>query len=102
MATSISALLIPCLKSFNQLQERVEQPEYNHEEEVPPASWGDKLGRLRVWAANIGAHQTGQSSLDFRLRDASHISKQIAKLLQDLEQSLSDVFEELSEDGILK
>ena len=99
MATLISALLIPCLKSFNQLQERVEQPDYGYEREVSSASWGDELGRLRVWAANIGAHQTGQSSLDFRLRDASHISNQITKLLQDLNRSLDDVLDELLEDG---
>ncbi|KAL9069743.1 MAG: hypothetical protein Q9161_005328 [Pseudevernia consocians] len=98
MATSISAVLIPCLKSFNQLQERVEQSDYSHEREVSSVSWGDELGRLRVWAANIGAHQTGQSSLDFRLRDASHISNQITKLLQDLSHSLDDIVDELSED----
>ena len=99
MATSISAILIPCLKSFNQLQEQVEQPSYSFEGEVPSVAWGDELGRLRIWAANIGAHQTGQSSLDFRLRDASHISKQIMKLLQDLGRSLNDTINELSEDG---
>lgn len=98
MATSISAILISCLKSFNQLQERVEQPDYSHESEVSSVFWGDELGRLRVWAANIGAHQTGQSSLDFRLRDASHISNQITKLLQDLNRSLDDILDELSED----
>ena len=98
MATSISAILIPCLRSFNKLQEQVEQPDYSHEEEVARASWGDELGRLRVWAANIGAHQTGQSSLDFRLRDASHISKQITDLFRDLGQSLHDIFKELSDD----
>ena len=97
MATSISSILIPCLKSFNQLQERVEQPNYSYEEEVSSVTWGDELGRLRIWAANIGAHQTGQSSLDFRLRDASHISKQVTNLLRDLDQSLNDIFEELSE-----
>ena len=99
MATSISAILVPCLKSFNQLQERVEQPNYSYEGEVPSALWRDELGRLRVWAANIGAHQTGQSSLEFRLRDASHISRQIMKLLRDLDQTLSDIINELSEDG---
>ena len=98
MATSISAILIPCLKSLNHLQEQVERPEYGREGEVSSALWGDELGRLRVWAANIGAHQTGQSSLDFRLRDASHISKQVMKLLGDLQQSLHDIFDELSED----
>lgn len=98
MTTSISAILLPCLKSFNQLQEQVERPDYGSEAEVSSALWADELGRLRVWAANIGAHQTGQSSLDFRLRDASHISKQITKLLRDLEQSLHDIFDELFED----
>lgn len=99
MATSISAILIPCLKSFNQLHERVERPDYSHEGEVPSVSWGDELGRLRIWAANIGAHQTGQSSLEFRLRDASHISTQIKNLLRELDQSLNDILDELSEDG---
>ena len=99
MATSISATLVSCLKSFNQLLDQVEQSDYTREAEVSPTSWGDELGRLRVWAANIGAHQTGQSSLDFRLRDASHISKQITKLLRDLEQSLLDILHELSGDG---
>ena len=98
MATSISAILVPCLKSFNELQEQVERLDYSREAEVSAASWGDELGRLRVWAANIGAHQTGQSSLDFRLRDASHISKQVTKLLMDLEQSLHDILDEISRD----
>ena len=98
MATSISAILVPCLKSFNQLQEQVERLDYSREAEVSAASWRDELGRLRVWAANIGAHQTGQSSLDFRLRDASHISKQVTKLLRDLEQSLHDILDEISGD----
>ena len=98
MAIFISTVLIPCLKSFNQLQEQVEQADYSHQGEVSSTSWGDELGRLRIWAANIGAHQKGQSSLDFRLRDASHISKQIIKLLQDLEQSLHDILDELSQD----
>ena len=97
METSISAILVPCLKSFNRLAEQVERPDYNREAEVSLTLWGDELGRLRVWAANIGARQTGQSSLDFRLRDASHISNQITKLLEDLEQSLYAIFDELSE-----
>ena len=99
MATSISAILVPCLKCFNLLQERVEQPDYSYEEDVSSVSWGDELGRLRVWAANIGAHQTGQSSLEFRLRDASHIRQQITKLLRDLVQVVNDIIDELSDDG---
>jgi hypothetical protein len=70
MATSISSLLIECLGLFNALVARRDL--VSHDAEVPVTLWADELGRLRVWAANIGAHQTGQSSLDYRLRDASH------------------------------
>lgn len=100
MAASISATLIPCLKSFNQIQRTVEQFDYKYEEDVLSISWTDELGRLRVWAANIGAHQTGQSSLDFRLLDASHISHQITRLLQDLDGILEDIKRELSGDHV--
>ena len=100
MAVSISTTLIPCLKSFNHVQNLVKQPDYKYEEDVCSASWTDELGRLRVWASNIGAHQTGQSSLEFRLRDASHISQQIVKLLKDLDGILSDVKDEISSDPV--
>lgn len=100
MAASISATLIPCLKSFNQIQRTVEQSDYKYEDNVSSVSWTDELGRLRVWAANIGAHQTGQSSLDFRLRDASHISQHITNLLKDLDGILKDIKRELSGDHV--
>ncbi|KAL1850626.1 hypothetical protein Plec18170_006911 [Paecilomyces lecythidis] len=53
--------------------------------------WEDELGRLRVWAANIGPHQTGESSLDYWLRDASHIKNETVKLLQRLQDLLNDL-----------
>lgn len=96
MAASISASLVPCLQLLNQIQGLVEQPGYRFEQDVSIDSWTDELGRLRVWAANIGAHQTGQSSLEFRLRDASHISQHITRLLKDLEGVLHEVEDELS------
>ncbi|KAL9026470.1 MAG: hypothetical protein Q9196_004869 [Gyalolechia fulgens] len=52
--------------------------------------WEDERGRLRMWAANIGAHQTGQSSLDFRLRDSSQIQQQIIRLLENIARLLQD------------
>ncbi|EEQ91496.2 uncharacterized protein BDCG_06616 [Blastomyces dermatitidis ER-3] len=51
----------------------------------------DEYGRLRVWTGNIGAHQSGRSSLEYRLRDASHIRAQVASLLDSLKWSLSEV-----------
>jgi len=95
MATSISSLLIECLSLFNAQVARDEL--IAHDAEVPQSLWLDELGRLRVWAANIGAHQIGQSSLDYRLRDASHIKDQIIRLLERLQRLLVDLKEALND-----
>ncbi len=56
--------------------------------------------RLNVLAANVGAHQTGQSSLDYRLRDASHIGQQAIKLIKDLRQTIEETEALLEEGGV--
>ncbi|CAG8109554.1 unnamed protein product [Penicillium nalgiovense] len=66
--------------------------------EVPLQAWRDELGRLRVWAGNI-AHGTGQSSLHYRLKDASHIKDQILSLLGRVKELLLDLTEVLEEDA---
>ncbi|KAJ6185317.1 hypothetical protein N7519_006618 [Penicillium mononematosum] len=69
-----------------------------HVLEVPLQAWRDELGRLRVWAGNV-AQGTGQSSLDYRLRDASHIKVQILSLLGRVKELLLDLTEVLEEDA---
>ncbi|KAL8877013.1 MAG: hypothetical protein Q9198_004891, partial [Flavoplaca austrocitrina] len=59
----------------------------------------DELGRLRIWAANVGAHQTNQSSLDYRLRDSSHIREQIVKLLDKLMKRLHEAGNAINGEG---
>ena len=90
MTTSIVSSIVGCLKSFNEFIETIKDPSPQKPAGLSIGGWEDELGRLRIWAANIGAHQTNQSSLDFRLRDASHIRDQILKLLQDLIARLED------------
>lgn len=48
----------------------------------------DEFGRFRVWAGNAGAHRTGRVSLDYRLREASHIHAELTKLLGELNRAL--------------
>ncbi|KAH8890590.1 hypothetical protein GQ53DRAFT_613633, partial [Thozetella sp. PMI_491] len=50
----------------------------------------DEQTRFKVWSGNIGAHKSGMSSLDYRLRDSSNIKKQVIKLLQELAALLRD------------
>ena len=82
--------MVPCLRSFNHLLALIKESSFASTE-VPSILWEDELGRLRVWVENIGAHQKGQASLDFRLRDASHISKLIIRLLNGLKTTIEDV-----------
>ncbi|KAL8952125.1 MAG: hypothetical protein Q9222_001937 [Ikaeria aurantiellina] len=87
-AVSISSAVVKCLKTFNSFIEEAQQAGTQRPEGFVVQAWRDELGRLRIWAANIGAHQTNQSSLDYRLRDSTHIRKQIMKLLDDLKVRL--------------
>jgi hypothetical protein len=92
-ANEISYAVINCLKVLsNVLSDQLLQSS-ECLQDVPLALWQDELGRFRVWAANIGAHQTGRSGLDHRLRDASDIKKQILQLLNRLQRLIQDLKE---------
>ncbi|KAJ5428970.1 hypothetical protein N7445_010424 [Penicillium cf. griseofulvum] len=91
-AISVSVVAIQCLEQLTCLftdQYLQEQPG------VYPALWQDELGRLRVWAANIGVHQSGKGSLDVQLRDALHIKDQTLRLLERLRRTAEDLQEAL-------
>ncbi|KAI9369916.1 hypothetical protein BJX61DRAFT_517607 [Aspergillus egyptiacus] len=88
---TISDVLSHC---FGNLQHLISSGTFAcFESEVSPQRWVDELGRLRVWAANTGAQNLGQSSLEYRLRDASHLKDETIKLLSRLLGVLWDVKE---------
>ncbi|KAL1636600.1 hypothetical protein SLS56_001185 [Neofusicoccum ribis] len=84
----------------------VRSPQNQDSGQVELSEVTDELGRFRIWAGSIGAHRKGRSSLDYRLRDASHIKKKVQTLLEDLNDVISrepdsdsDVTDSESEDG---
>ncbi|KAK4192364.1 hypothetical protein QBC35DRAFT_520240 [Podospora australis] len=48
----------------------------------------DELSRFKVWCGTVAAHRTGRSSLEHRLRDASHIRDQVLNLVRDLTDNI--------------
>ncbi len=90
MAESISIHVVQCLTLFRALAAPVDGTELNFPDPGIVLQVSDEESRFKVWAGNIGAHKTGMSSLDFRLRDASHIKSQVINLLKDLIQLLQD------------
>lgn len=93
MAESIAAHVRRCLDLFLDLVGSVESPTTGRIDSSEPAflhKARDEHTRFKIWAGNIGAHRTGMSSLDYRVRDASHIRMQIVKLLRDLAARIED------------
>ncbi|KAL8789557.1 MAG: hypothetical protein Q9195_006784 [Heterodermia aff. obscurata] len=89
MTTPIASSIAICLKFFEDTMQLIRSLS-ERAQDFQIDAWEDELGRLRIWTANIGAHKLNQASLDFRLRDASHIRDQIWSLLERLLAGLKD------------
>ncbi|KAL8649963.1 MAG: hypothetical protein Q9210_004092 [Variospora velana] len=102
---SIRTMIRSCLRSFSDLSNNLGQHNHIYEDELPAAPWGDEFARLRIWTANFEAHQIGQASLDFSLRDASTLRQQTLNLLHSLEKLLNstqDISSDKSKHGSLR
>ncbi|RBQ77989.1 hypothetical protein FVER14953_09429 [Fusarium verticillioides] len=53
-----------------------EKVEFGGLRELPLALENENI-RFKMWAGNLGAHQSGPASLDHRLREAPHIQEQV-------------------------
>lgn len=86
--TSISSRAKKCLELFDELLGLPDALDGD----ASAAEAVDCLGRFKIWAGNIGALQQPelQSSLDYRLRDASRIAIQTVDLLDELAESIED------------
>lgn len=93
---SISGHVSRCLRSLVTLLETVEFA-IARDDDTAPSIRGisapvvnDHLARFKIWAGNTGAHRTGRSSLDYRLRDASNLHRQACRLLENLAKLVGD------------
>jgi len=107
-ALSLGARSRRCKQAFKKLSVQLRDSQYM--DQVSPNAIDDQFGRfwsdhsvlreprestydfISVWAGNIGAFQSEEfrSSLDYRLREASHIWSQIGRTLQFLDSSLAE------------
>ena len=91
MSTGGPPLIAPsvheCFRRFNALCDFLPEAD-----QIARPALVDQLGRLKIWAGNIGAFQELPlpSSLDYRLREAPKIVKQVIELLEDLNETLQE------------
>lgn len=78
-----------CAQSFDELLGFL-VPENDLASQLSSVSLKDELGRLRIWAENAGAHRRGRMSLDYRLREALKVKRQVVNLLEELNNTVRD------------
>ena len=90
MVSTIAEAVEACSTSFRSLYTSLESAKSDSQSQISLACVTDQHGRFNVWAGNIGAHQTGQTSLDYRLRDPSQMKDEFTKILGYLSENLRD------------
>ncbi|KAK7941313.1 uncharacterized protein PG986_013700 [Apiospora aurea] len=80
MAT-LRAQTTSCLELFASLAILLENGPAEHRNNLPVPQVEDQAARLKVWAGNLGALNTGHSALDHRLRDSTAIRNAIDRIL---------------------
>ncbi|KAI5785804.1 hypothetical protein EDC01DRAFT_661502 [Geopyxis carbonaria] len=88
----ICPIYLSCIRSFETLCKTIRDPgtENNLILQLPISAVEDEIGRLRVWAENLGAHRSGRMSLDYRLREASSVKQEVLDLLEELHSSINN------------
>jgi len=88
---SIADCVRKCLEEFSLLK-NVESPLATDSDRKAVLEIVEEDARFKIWSGNIGAHSTGRRSLQYRLRDASHLQKQVVSLLHELSELLVDAY----------
>lgn len=80
----IARLVSICLRAFSEVKTCFSQADDRIKAKIPAEAIADESGRFRLWVGNSAAHRTGRSSLDHKLREASHIRTQVVDLLENV------------------
>ncbi len=83
----IASTIAKCLESFTRMGKIFDG---GGDYQELKTAFIDCQGQFRIWSGNIGVYQTGNSSLDHRLRDVSHVSKGALQLLSALNSLITD------------
>ncbi|KAF2122661.1 hypothetical protein BDV96DRAFT_481253, partial [Lophiotrema nucula] len=89
----IATLVQACLSGFRDASTSLVSADAATKKKLFPYNLSDEIGRFRLWCGNIAAHRVGRSSLDYRLREASHIKERVLELLYNLQRVVLEIIE---------
>src|SRR4051812_33015464 len=85
-----------CFAAFHAVCTSLPKAEISIKRKILPWDINDQIGRFRLWCGNVAAHRNGRSSLDHKLREASHIRDRVIELLKNLEVVIQEAREIIS------
>ncbi|KAF5688684.1 wd40 repeat protein [Fusarium denticulatum] len=88
--STVLSLCQSCIEGFQDLLSSLIGTAPRFLQHMPPSTIEIQLGKFRIWCGNLGALQTGYSSLDYRLRESVLMHKNISQLLQQLGVALKE------------
>lgn len=86
---TIGLRYLSCLGIFNQLCQNIERSSTTGDETISLPAIQHELGKLQIWAGDIGAQGTGRASLEHRLLESNDLYEAIVELLDELWDQLS-------------
>ncbi|KAF2845590.1 hypothetical protein T440DRAFT_260852 [Plenodomus tracheiphilus IPT5] len=89
----ISTRVQGCLASFQQVVNAYSIAKPNIARKLSRVRLENEVGRFKLWSGNCAAHRHGKASLDYKLREASHIRERIVRLLKSLSMVLQEVLD---------
>ncbi|KAF5706134.1 wd40 repeat protein [Fusarium globosum] len=88
--STVLSLSRSCINGFQYLLSSLRGTAPRFLQQMPPSTIEIQLGKFRVWCGNLGALQTGYSSLDYRLRESALMYENLLQLLQQLDIALGE------------
>ncbi|KAL9074029.1 MAG: hypothetical protein Q9157_004538 [Trypethelium eluteriae] len=85
---SIRATARACLGGFSSLFDAINRATAENCKSMPPDKIEREFGRFKIWCGNLGALQSGNSSLDSRLRESTVLRINMLEHLATLDQTL--------------
>jgi hypothetical protein len=98
--SSVATHVQHCLESFDRACINLTKAEPRVHSKLPSGTIDITQGRFRLWVGNMGAHRRGRASLDYKLREASHIRDRVIELLKNLEDVLREAVEIITEERV--
>ncbi|KAF5570495.1 wd40 repeat protein [Fusarium phyllophilum] len=88
--STVQSLSQSCINGFQYLLSGLRGTAPRFLQQMPPSTIEIQLGKFRIWCGNLGALQTGYSSLDYRLRESPLMHKNVSQLLEQLGIALEE------------